>query len=123
MRLSVVVHLVGVLVRLFGPMLLVPCAVAAYYGEQRDAVGFAVIAAATIAIGHVMRRAGGPAAEQAAERLRRVEGMCVVAASWLIMAHIAGAPYDHNLFKGDWLVYGRVRDGQLEFEGLFEPWE
>jgi branched-chain amino acid transport system substrate-binding protein len=35
-------------------------------------------------------------------------------------AHIAAAPGDHNLFKGDWLLYGRVRDGQLEFEGLFE---
>jgi branched-chain amino acid transport system substrate-binding protein len=37
--------------------------------------------------------------------------------------HIAGGPYDHQLFKGDWLLYGRVRDGRLEFEGLFEPWE
>ena len=37
--------------------------------------------------------------------------------------HIAGGPYDHQLFKGDWLLYGRVRDGKLEFEGLFEPWE
>ena len=23
--------------------------------------------------------------------------------------HIAGGPYDHQLFKGDWLLYGRVR--------------
>jgi branched-chain amino acid transport system substrate-binding protein len=37
--------------------------------------------------------------------------------------HIAGGPYDHQLFKGDWLLYGRVRKGELEFEGLFEPWE
>ena len=35
--------------------------------------------------------------------------------------HIAGGPFDHQLFKGDWLLYGRVRDGRLEFEGLFEP--
>jgi len=35
--------------------------------------------------------------------------------------HIAAAPGDHNLFKGDWLLYGRVRDAQLEFEGLYEP--
>lgn len=35
--------------------------------------------------------------------------------------HIAAAPGDHNLFKGDWLLYGRVRDGKLEFEGLYEP--
>ena len=33
--------------------------------------------------------------------------------------HIAGSPYDHQLFKGDWLLYGRIRDGKLEFEGLF----
>lgn len=26
-------------------------------------------------------------------------------------------------FRGDWLLYGRVRDGKLEFEGLFEPWD
>ena len=37
--------------------------------------------------------------------------------------HIAGAPYEHGMFRGDWLLYGRVRDGKLEFEGLFEPWE
>jgi hypothetical protein len=37
--------------------------------------------------------------------------------------HIAGGPHDHQLFKGDWLLYGRIRDGKLEFDGLFEPWE
>ena len=37
--------------------------------------------------------------------------------------HIAGGPYDHQLFKGDWLLYGRIENGKLEFEGLFEPWE
>jgi branched-chain amino acid transport system substrate-binding protein len=37
--------------------------------------------------------------------------------------HIAGGPQDHQLFKGDWLLYGRVEGGKLEFEGLFEPWE
>lgn len=35
--------------------------------------------------------------------------------------HIAGGPFDHQLFKGDWLHYGRIRDGRLEFAGLFEP--
>jgi ABC-type branched-subunit amino acid transport system substrate-binding protein len=37
--------------------------------------------------------------------------------------HIAAGPYDHQMFKGDWLLYGRIRDGELQFEGLFEPWE
>jgi branched-chain amino acid transport system substrate-binding protein len=37
--------------------------------------------------------------------------------------HIACSPYEHGMFRGDWLLYGRVKDGKLEFEGLFEPWE
>ncbi len=37
--------------------------------------------------------------------------------------HIACSPYEHGMFRGDWLLYGRVRNGKLEFEGLFEPWE
>ncbi len=35
--------------------------------------------------------------------------------------HIACSPFDHKMFKGDWLLYGRVKDGELHFEGLFEP--
>ena len=34
--------------------------------------------------------------------------------------HIAGGPHDHQMFKGDWLHFGQVRDGKLEFAGLFE---
>jgi ABC-type branched-subunit amino acid transport system substrate-binding protein len=37
--------------------------------------------------------------------------------------HIACSPYEHGMFRGDWLLYGRVRNGALEFEGVFEPWE
>jgi ABC-type branched-subunit amino acid transport system substrate-binding protein len=37
--------------------------------------------------------------------------------------HIACSPYEHGMFRGDWLLYGRVTGGKLEFEGLFEPWE
>jgi hypothetical protein len=35
--------------------------------------------------------------------------------------HIACSPYEHGMFRGDWLLYGRVRNGALEFESLFEP--
>jgi trk system potassium uptake protein TrkH len=93
MRLAVVVHVVGVLVRLFGPMLLVPAAVSAWFGETRDAAGFFATAVGTIALGHVMRLAGGEAAREAADRIRRVEGMTVVSATWLLMALLAGVPY------------------------------
>ena len=34
--------------------------------------------------------------------------------------HISSGPYDHQMFKGDWLHYGQVTDGKLEFAGLFE---
>jgi ABC-type branched-subunit amino acid transport system substrate-binding protein len=31
--------------------------------------------------------------------------------------HIAGGPYDHQLFKGDWLLYGRVRKRTARVRG------
>ena len=93
MRLAVVVHLTGVLVRLFGPMLLLPALVAAYYREFGDAAGFALTGTGTIVLGHLMRLAGGAEGERAAERLRRVEGMTIVAGSWMLMAHLAAIPY------------------------------
>jgi len=34
--------------------------------------------------------------------------------------HIAGGPWDHQMFKGDWLHYGCVKNGKLEFAGLFK---
>jgi hypothetical protein len=37
--------------------------------------------------------------------------------------HIACSPNEHGMFRGDWLLYGRVERGKLVFEGLFEPWE
>jgi trk system potassium uptake protein len=93
MRLAIVVHLVGLLVRLFGPMFLTPALVAAFYAEWADAIGFCCAAIGTIALGYVMRRAGGPTTRLAAEQLRRVEGMAVVASAWLLMAHLAAVPY------------------------------
>jgi len=34
--------------------------------------------------------------------------------------HIAAAPYEHGMLRGDWLLYGRVRNAQLEFAGVLE---
>jgi ABC-type branched-subunit amino acid transport system substrate-binding protein len=34
--------------------------------------------------------------------------------------HIACSPYDHKMFKGDWLLYGKIEGGKLRFEGYFE---
>jgi trk system potassium uptake protein TrkH len=93
MRYSLVVHLCGVLVRHFSAMFLAPLAVAVYYGEYGDAWGFAVAGLVSVGAGHAMRRAGGISAEETVERMRRVEGLAVVSAVWLIIAHVAAIPY------------------------------
>lgn len=93
MRYSLVVHVCGVIVRMFGAMFLVPLAVALFYGEVRDAVGFGVSALVTSALGQLMRTAGGTSAEDAVERMRRVEGLAVVSLSWLLIAHLAAIPF------------------------------
>jgi trk system potassium uptake protein TrkH len=99
MRLSVVVHVTGTLVLMFSPSLLAPAAVAAWYREWWDVVGFLLTAAVTAALGLLMQRAGGETAAEA--RLRRVEGLAIVAVTWLLIAHLAGVPYV-------WAGLGRV---------------
>jgi trk system potassium uptake protein TrkH len=93
MRYSLVVHLCGVLVRLFGVVFAAPLAVALGYGEYRDAAGFVVAGVVTLGLGQWMRRAGGHSAEDLVERIRRVEGLAVVAAVWLLIAHLSAIPY------------------------------
>ena len=78
MRFSLVVHVSGVMVRLFGAMFAAPLAVALFYREYSDAAGFAIAAVVTVTLGHLMRRAGGSSAEDAVEGMRRVEGLAVV---------------------------------------------
>jgi trk system potassium uptake protein TrkH len=92
MRLAIVVHLTGTLVRLFSPAPLAPALVSAIYGEHRDAAGFVVAALLAALAGMVMRRAGGPEAGDF-ERLRRIEGIAIVAATWLVVAHLAAIPF------------------------------
>jgi trk system potassium uptake protein len=91
-RLSIVIHISGTLVRLFGVALFAPLLVAAYYGEWRDAAGFAIALFATVAAGLAMERAGGSAAGDL-DRLRRIEGMAIVAFTWMAVAHMAAIPY------------------------------
>lgn len=96
MRLSLVVHVTGLVVRVFGLMFLAPLAVALIYGEYPDAAGFAAVAVVTSVVGHVMRHAGGLAAEDAVERMQRVEGLAVVSVAWLLIAWFASLPYMWN---------------------------
>lgn len=93
MRLAVVVHVTGNLVRLFAVTLVVPAGVSAYYREWYDASGFLSAGLAAFILGLVMRIAGGPAAAADAERLRRIEGLGIVAVTWLLIAHCSAIPY------------------------------
>jgi len=88
MRLAIVIHLTGVLVRLFSGAFLAPFAVALYYGERHDAGGFVLAATIALVAGHLMRRV----AEEPRD-LRRVEGMAVVAGTWLLAAIVGAVPY------------------------------
>jgi trk system potassium uptake protein TrkH len=92
-RFSLVVHVCGVIVSLFGGMFLVPLGVALLHREPRDAAGFAVAAAVSATLGSLMRRAGGTSAEEAVDNMRRVEGLAAVSAAWLVIAHLAAVPY------------------------------
>jgi trk system potassium uptake protein TrkH len=93
MRVSLVVHVIGLVVRVFGLMFLAPLVVALVYSEYFDAVAFGVATFATCATGHLMRQAGGRAAEDAVEAMRRVEGLAIVSISWLLIAWFASIPY------------------------------
>lgn len=92
MRLALVSHITGTLVRLFSPALLAPAAVASLYGEWLDAASFLIAFVTTLLVGMLMRAAGGSAAGDV-ERLRRVEGLAIVAATWLLVAALGAIPY------------------------------
>jgi trk system potassium uptake protein TrkH len=96
MRFSLVVHVIGLIVRPFGLMFLAPFVVALIYGEYPDAAGFAIVTVFTGAVGHFMRRAGGAAAEDAIEGMRRAEGLAAVSLAWLLIAWFAALPYMWN---------------------------
>jgi trk system potassium uptake protein len=89
MRLSSVVHLIGVILRLFGFMLAAPLAVSLLYGETRDAAGFAVTGIATVLAGHLMRQGRRGVDDE----LRRVEALAVVSGTWLVAAVAGAGPY------------------------------
>ena len=95
MRLPLVLNITGTLVRLFAPALLAPAAVAALYREWHDLGGFLVTLLLTLVVGTLMRRSGQGGAPTASdvERIRRIEGLAIVAATWLIVAMLAAIPY------------------------------
>lgn len=90
MRGAAVVQVTGMLVRLFSVTLIVPALVALWYGERGDSWGFLIAAAASLALGIAMRLAG---TVEDVGGLRRIEGLAIVACTWLLIAHLAAIPY------------------------------
>ena len=93
MRFSLVVHVIGLIVRVFGLMFLAPATVALIYDERFDAAAFALVGVITSLIGHLMHGAGGASAEEAVEKMRRVEGLAIVSIAWMLLAWAAAIPY------------------------------
>jgi len=89
MRLPVVLHLVGGILRLYAAAFAGPVAVAALYAEWHDLAGFALAGAVTLAAGQAAWRAGPDVPGD----FRRAEGMAVVSGAWLVAAGVSALPY------------------------------
>lgn len=91
MRLALVAHVTGTLVRLFSPTLAAPFAVSVFYAEWAAAGWFLATLLITFVLGSVLRRSGGGSVD--VSRSRRVEGLVIVALTWLVIAHLSALPY------------------------------
>ena len=89
MRIRVVVQTTGVFLEFFSLTYLVPLTVALAYGERFDAAAFFGAGAASALVGRLMTRGRhkGP------DDLRRVEGLAIVAGTWLLLSWSAAIPY------------------------------
>lgn len=90
MRILVVVQTTGGFLRFFALMFLAPLAVTLIYREWHDAVVFSAAAVVSAIAGHLMRRGRRRANT---DDLRRVEGLAIVAGSWLLLSCSAAIPY------------------------------
>lgn len=91
MRLSVVLHTVGLILRYFGLILALPLGVELLYGNYGEAGGFVLAAAGSTLLGELARRL-----HRGERDLSRLEGLAVVAASWLVVALFGAVPYAWN---------------------------
>ncbi|HZI19376.1 MAG TPA: TrkH family potassium uptake protein [Pyrinomonadaceae bacterium] len=88
MRLTLLAHTTGVVLRLFGPLLVLPVVVELIYGSWRDTTGFVLAGAGAFAAGELLRRLHPGGAD-----LTRTEGMAVVSLVWLAVAAFGAIPY------------------------------
>jgi len=89
MRTLVVIQTTGGFLRFFSLTFLAPLAVALFYGERYDAAVFLGAAVLSAAAGYAMTRGR----QTRTDDLKRVEGLAIVAGSWLLLAWFAAIPY------------------------------
>ena len=90
MRLAVVIHVVGQILRVLGVLFLAPFAIIVVYGGRDMLGGFLVGSLVTSVAGQVMVCAS----RKPVEDLRRIEALAVVAGAWLLVALMAaGMPF------------------------------
>ena len=89
MRIGVVLRTTGAFLRYFSLTFAAPLLVSALYREWHEAIWFAA--------GGIMSAVGGELMihpkRQRPDDLKRVEGLAIVAGSWLLLAHAAAIPY------------------------------
>jgi trk system potassium uptake protein TrkH len=89
MRLSIIVKVMGGLLRVFGLMFVWPMVMGAYYREWTDLGGFLLAGLLASAIGQAM----WSGYRERELELRRIEALAVVAFTWLIVAILGAVPY------------------------------
>ena len=112
MRLAVVAHTIGLILRLFGILLAAPLVVDLYYGNHEQAASFAIAGASAAIVGELARRL-----HRGERELSRVEALAVVAFSWLVVSLFAAIPY---LLKGTKQAPFVVRSDMSFVDGAFE---
>ncbi|MHC4732085.1 MAG: TrkH family potassium uptake protein [Planctomycetota bacterium] len=101
MRPRNVLGVLGLILRPFAVVLLVPAAVDLYYGRPDAAAVFVATAAAAFGLGLLLRRMRAETQD-----LVRIEAMAVVASSWLLAALFGSVPY--------------MQQGLVPIDALFE---
>ena len=92
MRLAIVFHLTGAILRFLGAAFVAPLLIALYSRESADAITFLATGVVAVVLGEVMRR-------QIRHRewtLKRVEALAVVVVTYLLVAMIGAVPYTMN---------------------------
>ena len=88
MRLRLVAHVNGLLLRAFGVFLLVPMLVDWGYGNWDSSIGFLIAALSAVVFGELAQRMA-----PRGEDLQRLEGIMVVASAWLVVSLFSAIPY------------------------------